>query len=213
MSRLRVYLVDDHPIVRNGLKALVSGQPDMELVGEAVDGACVLKDVPERQPDVVVMDLSMPKMNGFEVARHIRACAPNVRVVVLTAHEDRGYVMRALEAGASAYVLKRTAPTDLLGAIRHAMSGHTYLDPVAGQFVSEKGATATSESRPALSCREESVLKEIARGYSNKQIAARLKLSVKTVETYKKRAMDKVGAKSRVDLVRYAAEHGWFSGP
>ncbi|HEY1189242.1 MAG TPA: response regulator transcription factor [Gemmata sp.] len=212
MNKLRVYLVDDHPVVRNGLRVLLGEQDDMEIVGEAPDGSTAVREVLELRPNVVVMDVSMPGMGGAEATRQIRAGGPEVRVVGLTAHEDRAYLQQVIGAGASGYVLKRTAAVELLGAIRHAAAGNTYLDPaIAGHLVSSAGAPLAQHGGQELSEREEEVLKGIARGYSNKQIAARLKVSIKTVETYKARGMEKLGARSRVDLVRQASVRGWLA--
>ena len=211
MSKLRVLIVDDHPVVRDGLKALLGDAEGLEVVGEACDGETAVRRAVELRPDVVVMDLSMPGMSGVEAARRIREGCPGVRVVALTAHEAHGYLRQVMGAGASGYVLKRTATDELIGAIRHAAAGNTYLDPaVAGQLVAGPGAPLFGEE-VGLSQREEKVLREIAQGYSNKQIAARLKISVKTVETYKSRAMEKLGARSRVEIVRYAAGRGWLT--
>lgn len=212
MSKLRVYLVDDHPVVRNGLRALVDAAGDMAVVGEAYDGESAVRQTLELRPDVVVMDVSMPGMSGTEATARIRAACPEVRVVALTAHEDGGYLRQLLDAGASGYVLKRSAAADLVGAIRHAAAGNTYLDPaVAGQLVTGPAPPDEDATRPELSEREVEVLKQIAQGYSNKQIAARLKISVKTVETYKARMMEKLKMRSRVDVVRYAAGRGWLA--
>ena len=195
MSKLRVFIVDDHPVVRNGLKALVAGEADMEMVGEAFDGEAAVRQAFELRPDVVVMDLSMPGMSGVEATAQIHTGCPEVRVVALTAHEDRGYLQQVLAAGASGYVLKRTAAADLVGAIRHAAAGSIYVDPaVAAQLVT--GTPTAQTDRVELSEREVEVLKQIALGYANKQIAAHLKISVKTVETYKARGMEKLGARS-----------------
>lgn len=213
MSKLRVYLADDHPVVRNGLRALVGAEEDMEVVGEAFDGETAVRQAIELRPDVVVMDVSMPGVGGIEATAQIRAGCPEVRVVALTAHEDRGYLHQVMGAGASGYVLKRSAAAELVEAIRHAAAGNTYVDPrVAAQLVTGPGQPAEATAQQELSEREVEVLRQIAQGYSNKQIAARLKISVKTVETYKARAMEKLGAKSRVDIVRHAAQRGWLSG-
>jgi len=212
MNKIRVYVVDDHPVVRNGLKALVGYENDMEVVGEACDGESAVRLAQELRPDVVVMDVSMPGMNGIEATAHLRKGCPEVRVVALTAYEERSYLQQVMAAGASGYVLKRSAAADLVGAIRHAKAGNTYVDPaVAMQLVAGRGQSAVSD-HPELSEREIEVLQQIARGYSNKQIAARLGISVKTVETYKTRAMEKLGARSRVDIVKYAAGLGWLNG-
>lgn len=212
MNKLRVYLVDDHPVMRNGLKALVESQSDMEVVGEAFDGEMAVRQVFELRPNVVIMDVSMPGMSGTEAAAQIHKGCPEVRVVALTAHEDRAYLQQSMTAGASGFVLKRSAADDLIGAIRHAAAGNTYVDPVvAGQLVTGSGTT-TENHRPELSDREVEVLQQVAQGYSNKQIASRLKIGVRTVETYKARAMEKLEAKSRVDIVKYASEKGWLAG-
>jgi DNA-binding NarL/FixJ family response regulator len=213
VSKLRVYLADDHPVVRNGLRALVGAEEDMEVVGEAFDGETAVRQAIELRPDVVVMDVSMPGVSGIEATAQIREGCPEVRVVALTAHEDRGYLQQAMAAGASGYVLKRSAAAELVGAIRHAAAGNIYVDPkVAAQLMAGPGPLAEGAAQQELSEREVEVLRQIAQGYSNKQIAARLKISVKTVETYKARAMEKLGAKSRVDIVRHATQRGWLSG-
>lgn len=212
MSKVRVYLVDDHPVVRSGLKALVDAEQDMEVVGEAFEGEAAVRQVLELRPDVVVMDVSMPGMGGTEATARIRAGCPAVQVVALTVHEDRAYLRQVMAAGASGYVLKRSAAADLVGAIRHAAAGNTYLDPaVAGLLLTGPGQTAERANSKDLSEREVEVLRQVAQGYSNKQIAARLGISVKTVETYKSRLMEKLGLRSRVDIVRYAAARGWLN--
>ena len=213
MSRLRVLIVDDHPVVRNGLKALVADEEDMEVVGEAFEGETAVRQALELSPDVVVMDVSMPGISGTEATARILKGCPQVRVVALTAHEDRAYLQQVTAAGATGYVLKRSAGADLVSAIRHAAAGNTYVDPaLAGQLLTGTSPLGGESEQPELSDREIEVLQQIARGYSNKQIAARLKISVKTVETYKSRAMEKLGTKSRVDLVKYAASRGWLTG-
>jgi DNA-binding NarL/FixJ family response regulator len=212
VSRLRVFIVDDHPVVRNGLKSLIEDKADMEAVGEAFDGETAVRQALELRPDVVVMDVSMPGMSGIEATAQIHKGCPEIRVVALTAHEDRGYLQQVFAAGAIGYVLKRSVAVELIGAIRHAAAGNRYVDPiVAAQIV--LGSGAVEEIAPLeLSEREVDTLKKIAQGYSNKQIAARLGISVKTVETDKARGMEKLGTKSRVDLMRYATERGWLSG-
>lgn len=211
MTKLRVFLADDHPVVRAGLKGLIDAQPDMEVVGEAFDGAAAVRAVADLRPDVVVMDVSMPGMGGAEATQRIRAESPAVKVVGLTAHEDRGYLQLLLKAGANGYVLKRAAADDLVRAIRVVAAGETYIDPaVAAQLV----PTATHPPPPAavnLSDREEEVLRLIAQGHPVKQIAAKLDVGMRTVETYKARGMEKLGLKTRADIVRHAARQGWLT--
>jgi len=216
MALIRIVLADDHSVVRAGLRALIDAQPDMEVVGEAGDGAVVLTQVEAAQPDLVVMDLSMPKLNGLEATEQLQERAPAVRVLVLSVHEDATYLHRALEAGAAGYVLKRGAAETLISAIRAVGRGEVYLDPALGATLAERivdGNGRAAGEVTALSEREGGVLRLIAQGYSNKEIAARLDLSVKTVETYKARAMEKLSLGSRVDIVRYANGQGWLSRP
>jgi DNA-binding NarL/FixJ family response regulator len=212
MSELRVLLADDHAMVREGLKALIQAEPDLELIGEAGDGEAAYEQALRLRPDVVVMDVSMPGVSGLEATERLKQACPEIRVVALTAQEHSGYVRRLLEAGASGYLLKRAAATVLIEAIRTVAAGGVYLDPsIAGHvvegYVRPRPGGATSE----LSAREEEVLRLLAQGYSNKEIAARLQISVKTVETHKARAMEKLDLGSRVDLVRYALQHGWLA--
>ena len=215
MAKLRILLADDHNVIREGLKALINSQKDMEVVGEAADGKAACEQAIELAPDVVVMDVSMPVLNGAMATARMKQARPNLRVVALTVHEDRTYLRQLLEAGASGYVLKRAVADEILRAIRTVAAGGTYLDPgvaakVVGGFV--QAAHALGESRGTeLSDREEDVLRSIARGHSNKDIAARLDISVKTVDTYKTRSMEKLGLGSRVEIVRYAVLHGWLS--
>lgn len=212
MSELRVLLADDHAVVREGLKALIEAEPGLELVGEAADGETACREAARLRPDVVVMDISMPGLGGAAATERLKRECPGTRVVALTAHEDGGYVRRLLEAGASGYVLKRAAARVLIEAIRTAAAGGTYLDPsVAGQVVQGYVRPRSAAARAELSEREADVLRLIAQGYSNKEIAARLEISVKTVETYKARSMEKLELGSRVDIVRYAVQRGWLS--
>ena len=214
MTKLRVFLVDDHAVVREGLKALVNAQPDMEVTGEAGDGQTACAQVLQHLPDVVVLDVSMPDMSGANAAERLRQQCPQVKVVALTVHEDKGYLRQLLEAGAVGYVLKRAAVEELVRAIRTVAGGGVYLDPslagkVVGGFV-RKPVGKGSPSDGALSDREAEVVRLVAAGHTNKEIAGRLDLSVKTVETYKARSQEKLGLHSRADLVRYALQHGWL---
>ena len=214
MGKLQILLADDHAIVREGLKRLVDSEADMSVIGEAADGAEAIEKAVRLCPDVVVMDVSMGNVNGAEATRRIRADCPGTRVLALTVHEDTSYLRELLDAGAVGYMLKRAAADELIRAIRAVASGGVYVDPrIAGKLVNTFGTTRTgSNSAMAdLSERETAVLRFIAQGYTNKEIASQLGLSVKTVETYKARSMEKLGLRSRVDIVRTATERGWLS--
>jgi DNA-binding NarL/FixJ family response regulator len=209
---VRVLLVDDHNLVRSGIKALLETQPDVNVVGEAADGVSALSAVEELHPDVVVMDLSLPKLGGAEATARIVATKPGVKVLVLTAHEERSYIDPVLAAGAAGLVLKRAAVEDLLRAIRIVAEGGVYLDPaIAGQVVQGAGRkSAPPGSSPPLSEREGEVLRLIAEGHAMKEIAKSLEISTRTLETYRARAMEKLGLKTRADIVQYVRQRGWF---
>lgn len=215
VDKLRVFLADDHGVVREGLKVLVNSQRDMEVVGEAADGRAARDRLQRCQIDVAVIDLSMPGINGMHLTEWVTKACPDVRVVVLTVHEEIAYLKRLLQAGAKGYVLKRAAADELIHALRKVCRGEIYLDPsVAGRLVDRQlGAEAAMkpevQQRP-LTNREVEVARLIAQGYSNKEVAARLHISVKTVETHKARLMEKLGIESRVELVRYAMDEGWL---
>jgi DNA-binding NarL/FixJ family response regulator len=213
MSNIRVLLADDHAVVREGLKALIDRQQGMEVVGEAVDGPSAIALTAELDPDVVVVDVSMPELNGAQVTSRLREACPDRKILALTVHEEKGYLRLLLEAGAAGYVLKRAAASELVQAIRAVAAGGTYLDPtLAGSVVDDfvRPAPPREQNGVELSEREAEVVRLIALGYSNKEIASRLKLSVKTVETYKTRSMEKLHMRSRVDIVQYAARRGWL---
>jgi DNA-binding NarL/FixJ family response regulator len=214
MKKLRIFMADDHPIVREGMKALVNAQADMEVVGEAADGRTAVEQISQLLPDIVVMDISMPHLNGIHATEELHRTTPQVKVVALTVHEDRSYLRQLMEAGASGFVLKRAASDDLVHALRTVADGRTYVDPVMAAKVMGKYTKGTSLEkelgRARLSEREEDVLKLIAAGLSNKEIAARLAISVKTVETYKARSLQKLGLHSRADIVRYSVSQGWL---
>jgi PAS domain S-box-containing protein len=210
---LRVYLADDHPLVRSGLRSLIDSQPDMTVVGEAPDGETAVREAAELRPDVVVMDVSMPGIGGVESTRQLRASCPGVRVVALTAHEDRGYRQHLLDAGASSLVVKRTAAEELVQAVRAAAAGE------ADNGSAETGHVATEPARPSgggpagceLSEMEAEVLRLIASGGMRKEIAERLGISVKMVDTFRAVAAEKLGLATRVKIVEYALERGWLS--
>ncbi|MDT5271073.1 MAG: hypothetical protein QOH49_3259 [Acidobacteriota bacterium] len=212
MSKVRVLLAEDHLTVRQGVRLLLDAQPDLEVVGEAGDGRTALKLARELEPDVILMDVSMPEMNGLRATEKLSAELPRVRVVALTRHTDRAYMQQLLQAGASGYVLKQSDPSVLLQAVRAVAAGGVYLDPaITGKALSGFfGRRGQSGGEITLSDRETEVLRLIALGYSNKEIAARLTLSVKTVEAHKANAMRKLDMNSRIDIVRYAMLQGWL---
>jgi DNA-binding NarL/FixJ family response regulator len=216
MTPIRIALVDDHPVVLAGIRALLLGVPDVELVGEANTGAAGLKAICECSPDIAVIDLSLPDFSGMELARRLSKRCPEVKIIALTVHEDRAYVHPVLDAGARGYLLKRSAGDELLRAIRAVNQGALYLDPAIAEKASTKApefALASEGNGGELSRREEDVLKLIAQGFSNKQIAGQLEVSVKSVETYKARASEKKGLHSRADIVRYGIKRGWLTAP
>ncbi len=216
MNQIRVALVDDHPVVLAGIKALLQAAPEISLVGEATTAAQALRIICETEPDVAVIDISLPDLNGTELARRLANTCPNVRLLALTVHEDRAYVQPLLQAGARGYLLKRSAAEDLVRAIRAVAAGGVYLDPaVADKALSDiarRGEAGSGNEGGDLSQRETEVLQLTAQGFSNKEIAARLDVSVKTVETYKSRAAEKLGLRTRADIVRYGVAHGWLEG-
>ena len=212
MTKLRIMLAEDHETVREGLKMIINAQEDMEVVGFAGDGREAVARAQELLPDVLVMDISMPKLNGLQATLKLIECCPEVKVLTLSRHADDGYVRGLLAAGACAYVLKQSAPSELIHAIRAVAAGGKYIDPKLAAKVMENYSDRTSrgESKSTLSDRESEVLRLIARGYSNKEIAARLSLSVKTIEVHKANAMRKLNLTSRINLVRYAVLQGWL---
>jgi DNA-binding NarL/FixJ family response regulator len=194
---------------------LIGSQRDLEVVGEASDGDEVVRKVALLRPDVALVDISMPGSSGIKAIERIRAAAPATRVLVLTMHDMPAYLRAALAAGASGYVVKRAADSALLAAIRDVHAGRTALDPELAASVVQGGLRrrgAAAASPPPLSQREREVLELVAQGYTNQQIADHLGLSVKTVETYRARLVEKLGLQSRAELVRYALDSGLFGG-
>lgn len=214
MTPIRIALVDDHPVVLAGIRALLQDIPEVQLVGEANTGAMGLKAICECAPDIAVIDLSLPDFSGMELARRLSKRCPEVKIIALTVHEDRAYVHPVLEAGARGYLLKRSAGDELLRAIRAVNEGAIYLDPAIAEKASTSAPELASESSGdggELSRREEDVLRLVAQGFSNKQIAGQLEVGVKSVETYKARASEKKGLHSRADIVRYGIKLGWLT--
>lgn len=216
MTRLRILVADDHAILREGLAMLIAAQPDMEVVAQASNGREAVRLAESMHPDVVVLDVSMPELGGAEAAERIRACCPSVRILALTRHADQGYMRRMLRAGVAGYVVKKSAADALIGAIRTVAGGGTYIEPtLAGAAMARAfGApsrTRAQQDRDLLTVREEEVLRWIAWGRSNKEIAAELGISIKTVESYKASAMQKLDVRTRAAIMRYAMSRGWLS--
>jgi DNA-binding NarL/FixJ family response regulator len=216
MSKIRLLVVDDHPVVRAGLRTLLGAQADMEVVGEADDGRVAIERAIELQPDVVVMDITMKGMGGLDATREIKRRLPNIKVLVLTMHENEEYLRQLIEAGATGYVLKQAVDTELAVAIRAVQRGEVFLYSsfsriLLGDLVQDEDTEQESsqlDSYERLSQREREVLRLVALGHTNQEIADQLYLSVKTVETYRSRVMDKLNLRSRSALVRYALERG-----
>jgi DNA-binding NarL/FixJ family response regulator len=211
---IRVLLAEDLVTVRHGLKLLIDAQPDMKVVAEAGDGDATVERAQAMKPDVIVMDISMPGTNGLVATRKLKHLNPRVAIVTLTRHSDDAYLQELLRAGVSAYVLKQSAPVELLQAIRAVAAGGQYLDSaltarVTAGFLGREGKRLT-KTGATISERESEVLRLIASGHSNKEIAARLDLSVKTVEAHKANAMRKLGLTGRIDIVKYAVLQGWL---
>jgi len=216
MARIRVLIADDHAVLRAGLKVLIGAQPDMEVVAEAADGEEAVQKSAETRPDVALLDITMPGSGGIKAIERIREDSPSTRVLVLTMHDVPAYLRSALGAGATGYVVKRAADSELLSAIRGVHRGRTVLDPtlavmvVQGAIGKRVAGGQPVGSASLLSPREREVLDLVAQGYTNQQIADRLGLSIKTVETYRSRLVEKLGLRSRADLVRYALDSGLF---
>ena len=212
--KLRVLIAEDHQTVRDGVKLLIDSQPDMEVVGEAGDGEVAIQEATRLMPDILLMDISMPNLNGLKATKRLRSVRPNIKILILTRHTDDGYLQQLIGAGASGYVLKQSAPTELINAIRTIAAGNAYLDPsltrkVMGGYVN-RASSMRGETKGELSDRETEVLRLISFGYSNKEIGAKLALSVKTIEAHKANAMRKLGISSRIDIVKYAILQDWL---
>jgi two-component system response regulator NreC len=215
MEKIRLLVADDHPVVRAGLRMLLAAQPDMEVVGEATDGDVAVARALQLKPDVVVMDLAMGGMDGLAATREIVNRLPHTKVVVLTMHDNEEYLRQALDAGATGYVLKEAVDTEIAVAIRVVQRGEVFLYPsftrvLLGDLIQAEEADDRSEPNgyELLSEREKEVLRLVALGDTNREIAERLFLSVRTVETYRARLMEKLNLKSRGELVRYALRKG-----
>lgn len=212
----RIVLADDHPIVLNGLRNLIQAEHDFELVGEASNGSAALKVIREQQPDVAVIDISMPELNGIVVARRLADEMPSVKLLVLTLHEERAYLKQALDAGIRGYVLKRSAAENLVQGIRAVMIGGLYVDPAIAHRIFDTSPKRAGRQKgeagvATLTERESEVLKLAALGFMTKEIARKLDVGVKSIETYKARGSEKLELKTRAELIRYAAAQGWLA--
>lgn len=215
MDKIRILLADDHAVVRSGLRMIINAQPDMEVIGEAADGRDAIEQTESLRPDVVLLDLTMPGLGGLSALGIIREKAPGTKVLVLTMHDDEGYLHRVLGAGGSGYVVKKAADMELLSAIRAVRRGEVYIHSSLTKALVEgiskrqgEGEAGASDRFEDLSEREKEVLCLLARGYTNQQIADTLFLSVKTIETYRARLMEKLRLRTRAELVHYALKKG-----
>jgi len=216
MEKIRVLIADDHAVLRAGLRLLINTQPDMTVVADAGDGAEAVRLANETKPDVVVMDITMPAMGGIEAIEQIRQAIPQTQILVLTMHDDTAYLRSALAAGASGYVVKKSADSELISAINAVFRGQMFVDLASSSGAiqealldrSNKDQDRPGDPKSLLSQREKAVLRLVAEGYTNQQAADRLCLSVKTIETYRMRLAEKLGLRTRADLTRYALEIG-----
>lgn len=218
MEPIKILIADDHTVLRSGLRLLLDRQPDFDVVGEAGTGAETVERAIALQPDVLLLDIGMPDLNGLEAARRIRHQAPEVRIIVLTMYDDEAYLCHFLELGAAGYVLKRAADTELAVAIRAVYRGESFVYPssIGGLIDSHKkqpSSPDTSEGKDGLSHREMDVLRVLALGHTNQQIGDELCIGVSTVGTYRMRIMEKLGLRGRAQLVRYALDRGLVKIP
>jgi DNA-binding NarL/FixJ family response regulator len=215
-ARIRILLVDDHAVLRAGLRALLNAEPDMEVVGEAANGREAVDEAERLRPDVIVMDLSMPVMGGLDATRQINEKGLQTRVLVLTVHAEQQYLLPVLQAGGAGYVLKQAADTELIQAIRTVHRGEAFLYPNAASMLLQdyrRRVSANEDQFDGLSEREREVLKFTAEGFSSQEIADRLIISAKTVDTYRQRIMDKLNIHHRSELIRYALRKGLLTAP
>lgn len=211
VDRIRVLLADDHAVLRTGLRMLLNAQPDIEVIGEAVDGAQAVEQARRLQPDVILMDITMPGMDGLAATKDIQKHSPGAKVLALTMHDDPEYLRQMLRAGASGYVVKKAADVELTTAIRAVHRGEVFIHPSVARGVVEDfldGQMATRAASDDLTDREREVLALIAQGYTNREAADRLSISVKTIETHRAHVMEKLGIRSRAGLTRYAMQKG-----
>jgi two-component system, NarL family, response regulator LiaR len=209
MDKIRVLITDDHAILRDGIRSLLERQDDIEVIGEASNGREAVALTGELKPDLVLMDVAMPEMNGLEATRQIKSLYPEVRVLILTQHDDREYIEPALQAGASGYVLKRSGGREVLSAIYQVYESGAFLEPsVARQVMDGYAQPGSDKNRPALTERETEILRMMVDGNTTKEIATLLKISPKTVSVHRSNLMSKLDVRSNLELLRYAAQHG-----
>ena len=212
MSMTTIVLADDHHVVRQGLRSLLEAEPDFSIVGEAGDGLEAAQLVERLQPDVLVLDLMMPGLNGLEVTRQVSQRSPQTHVVILSMHPNEAYVLEALRAGAAAYVIKESTSAELVRAVREAVAGRRYLSPPLSERAikayMQKAESAALDPYETLTAREREVLHLAAEGHNNAEIADRLFISRRTVETHRANLMRKLGLRSQTDLIRYALQRG-----
>lgn len=216
-AKKRILLADDHAILRSGLRYMLSSQEDLEIVGEASTGVETLKLCEMIQPDLVLLDVSMPGMGGLDVLPSLRRLAPSTKILVLTMHDDKHYMNQALKNGASGYVLKKAADTELITAIRAVLMGEIYIHHSMMRFLLDDVLPDNNPIGPddlwdSLSEREQEVLRQVALGFTSAEIAEKLSLSTKTIETYRARGMEKLGLRNRAALVHFALSHGLITG-
>ncbi len=211
-TKHRVFIVEDHQVVLQGLQMIIASQTDMTVVGTATNGQEAIQMLERIQPDVIVFDISMPIMNGIRMTENLIAMGIKSHLLALTANEDRAYVSQLLRDGISGFLLKRSAAEDLVKAIRCVAKGERFIDPaIPARLISQDPKISDSASSGhGLSEREEQVLMLLAKGFTNKEVAVKLNISVKTIETHKSRAMLKCGLRSRAEIVRYALSRGWL---
>jgi DNA-binding NarL/FixJ family response regulator len=211
--KIRVYIADDHAIIRDGLRVLLEARDDIEVVGGAGDGRQAVKDVNELRPDVVIMDIAMPHRNGIEATALLRASTPSARVIILSMHATSEHVFRALQAGARGYVLKNSAGAELVEAVRTVYAGKRYFSPKVADLLVDDYVREGRSASPveALSPREREILQLIAEGHTSAEVGRMLSLSPKTVETYRSRLMQKIGVEDLAGLVKFAILHGLTS--
>lgn len=215
MTPIRIVLADDHAVLRTGLAALLDARSDMTVIGEAADGVELLTLVETTQPDIILLDLTMPRLGGLEALPLLRQRVPDARILILTMHHDEGYLRRAFKGGASGYVLKKAADVELIAAIQAVMRGDIYVHPSMTRALlddiapdSDKSVVAGEALWGTLSEREQEVLRMVALGHTSKEIADKLSVSAKTVDTYRARGMEKLALRSRAALVRFALANG-----